>query len=223
MNRHERALELDKILDRLSQETTCPDARDLALRLEPVHNVTQAQRLLEETADAHMLAGRFGAPSFYGMENVTNALKRGQAGGILTMKELLLIAQCLRVIRSVVQWRQKSLAIKTALDFRFEGLVPNKYMEDKITNAILSEDEMADQASRALAEIRRKITATSAKAREALEKWCDLLLIRSICRKRLLQCATAGLSYLSRRNAREISAGWYTILPPAVQHFLLSL
>ena len=33
MNRHERALELDKILDRLSQETTCPDARDLALRL----------------------------------------------------------------------------------------------------------------------------------------------------------------------------------------------
>lgn len=182
MNRHERALELDKILDRLSQETTCPDARDLALRLEPVHNVTQAQRLLEETADAHMLAGRFGAPSFYGMENVTNALKRGQAGGILTMKELLLIAQCLRVIRSVVQWRQKSLAIKTALDFRFEGLVPNKYMEDKITNAILSEDEMADQASHALAEIRRKITATSAKAREALEK-----MVRSAAYQKYLQ------------------------------------
>ncbi|HIQ81163.1 MAG TPA: endonuclease MutS2 [Candidatus Scatavimonas merdigallinarum] len=182
MNKHEKALELDKILDRLSQETTCPDARDLALRLEPVHNAAQARRLLEETADAHMLAGRFGAPSFYGMENVTNALKRGQAGGILTMKELLLIAQCLRVIRSVAQWRQKSQAIKTALDLRFEGLIPNKYMEDKITGAILSEDEMADQASHTLAEIRKKIAATSAKAREALEK-----MVRSAAYQKYLQ------------------------------------
>lgn len=170
MNRHEKALELDKILHMLAQETTCVDAHDLALRLAPAHGLYEVTLLQKETSDAHMLSGRFGAPSFGGVKDVSNPLRRAQAGGVLTMPELLRIAEVLRVIRSLKQWRQKSASVETSLDPYFETLVPNKYLEEKITGAILSEEEMSDHASNELASIRRKIQSASAKARDVLDK-----------------------------------------------------
>lgn len=86
------------------------------------------------------------------------------------MPELLRIAEVLRVIRSLKQWRQKSASVETSLDPYFETLVPNKYLEEKITGAILSEEEMSDHASNELASIRRKIQSASAKARDVLDK-----------------------------------------------------
>ena len=170
MNRHEKALELDKILHMLAQETTCADAHDLALRLAPAHGLYEVTLLQKETSDAHMLSGRFGAPSFGGVKDVSNPLRRAQAGGVLTMPELLRIAEVLRVIRSLKQWRQKSASVETSLDPYFETLVPNKYLEEKITGAILSEEEMSDHAANELAYIRRKIQSASAKARDVLDK-----------------------------------------------------
>ena len=52
----------------------------------------------------------------------------------------------------------------------FRSLVANAYLENKITGAILSEEEIADQASPALADVRRKIRAASGKAREVLQR-----------------------------------------------------
>ncbi|MBS7361102.1 MAG: hypothetical protein KIG24_02065, partial [Oscillospiraceae bacterium] len=61
-DRHLAALEFDKILLRLADYTSCPDARELALSLRPEHNLALAQALLRQTEDAHMLLGRFGGP-----------------------------------------------------------------------------------------------------------------------------------------------------------------
>ncbi|MGN0551282.1 MAG: endonuclease MutS2 [Acutalibacteraceae bacterium] len=184
MNKHFTVLELDKILNMLSKETTCPDACEMALRIEPAHTLREVNRLLAETSDAHMLIGRFGMPSFGGVKSVTNSLRRAQAGGALTMKELLRIAEVLRIIRSLSQWRQKSAGINTVLDSRFEALVPNKYLEEKITSSILSEEEMADSASVTLAGIRRKIVSASSKVRDILDK-----MIRSQTYEKYLQDA----------------------------------
>lgn len=170
MNRHEKALELDKILHMLAQETTCADAHARALQLTPAHGLYEVNLLQKETSDAHMLSGRFGAPSFGGVKDVSNPLRRAQAGGVLTMLELLRVAEVLRVIRSLKQWRQKSASVETSLDPYFEALIPNKYLEEKITGAILSEEEMADHASNELASVRRKIQSASGKAREVLDK-----------------------------------------------------
>jgi DNA mismatch repair protein MutS2 len=84
MNRHYRALELDKILTLLAKETTIPDAYEQALKIEPVWGLFEVEELLKQTDDAYMLIGRFGAPSFSGLKNVANALRRAQAGGCLT-------------------------------------------------------------------------------------------------------------------------------------------
>ena len=168
--KHYRALELDKILKMLADETACEDAAELALQLIPDTSLSEVQRLLTDTDAAYILMARFGAPSFSGLKNVTNSLRRAEAGATLNMAELLHIAGVLRNLRGIVEWRSKSEGVKNELDWRFDALMPNKYLEDRIYNAILSEEEMADTASTQLASIRRKIRSASSRAREQLDK-----------------------------------------------------
>ena len=177
-----KSLELDKILQQLANETTCADAAALAAEIEPDTDLKHVARLLQETDDAFVLMAKFGAPSFYGMTNVTNALRRAQAGGVLNLPELLAVAGTLRAIRSVSDWRKKSESVKTALDYRFETLQPNKFIEERISMTVASEEEVADTASVALAAIRRKIRAASLRVREQLDK-----MIRSQTYQKYLQ------------------------------------
>ena len=160
-----KSLELDKILQQLANETTCADAAALAAEIEPDTDLKHVERLLQETDDAFVLMAKFGAPSFYGMTNVTNALRRAQAGGVLNLPELLAVE-----------------SIKTALDYRFETLQPNKFLEERISMTVASEEEVADTASVALASIRRKIRAASLRVREQLDK-----MIRSQTYQKYLQ------------------------------------
>lgn len=177
-----KSLELDKVLQQLANETTCADAAALAAEIEPDTDLKHVARLLQETDDAFVLMAKFGAPSFYGMTNVTNALRRAQAGGVLNLPELLAVAGTLRAIRSVSDWRKKSESVKTALDYRFETLQPNKFIEERISMTVASEEEVADTASVALAAIRRKIRAASLRVREQLDK-----MIRSQTYQKYLQ------------------------------------
>ena len=193
MNKHFEALELPKILERLAGFTACPDAREAALALSP-NEYFEAQSLLDQTEAAHTLIAKFGAPSFGGLKNVQNSLHRAQAGGTLSMRELLDIAQVLRVIRGICTWRDKSAGLETAIDDLFFSLSPNKYLEDRITNAILSDDEMSDNASTDLKNIRRKMRQQDAKIRDQLEK-----LLRSPTYKNSLQEAI-----VTQRNGRFV-------------------
>lgn len=184
MNRNLKAIELDKILNILAEETSFEDSKKSALDLRPVNDLYTVNKLLKQTDDAYMLSGRFGSPSFGGITNVVNSLKRAEAGGCLTMGELLKIAEALRVIRGLKQWRDKSAGIETVLDNFFNLLVTNKFLEEKIFTSIISEEEMSDNASPTLSAIRRKIKQTSTKARETLDK-----IVRSQTYQKYLQDA----------------------------------
>ncbi len=170
MDKHTKALELDKILEMVAEECSSQDGAQLARELEPVHTAAEAQWLLGETDAAFVAMAKYGAPSFYGMKNVTNPLRRAQAGGGLGMRELLDIGATLRTIRGLTQWWGKSGNVTTALTPRFEVLAPNKYLEEKIFTCIVNEEEVADNASPALASIRRKIRAASQRVRDQLDK-----------------------------------------------------
>ena len=170
MDKHTKALELDKILEMVAEECSSQDGAQLARELEPVHTAAEAQWLLGETDAAFVAMAKYGAPSFYGMKNVTNPLRRAQAGGGLGLRELLDIGATLRTIRGLTQWWGKSGNITTALTPRFEVLAPNKYLEEKIFTCIVNEEEVADNASPALASIRRKIRAASQRVRDQLDK-----------------------------------------------------
>lgn len=170
LNRDYNALELYKVLEMLAQEAACEDSRELARSLRPSADLDLITVLLNQTNDAHALLARFGGPSFGGLKNVNNALSRAVAGGALNPRELLDIAEVLRVIRSLVQWRERCSTVKSTLDAYFDGLLPNKYIEEKITAAIISEEEISDNASPELALIRKRMKSASAKVREQLDK-----------------------------------------------------
>lgn len=170
MNKDYISLELDKILGRLSKFVASEDGKAEIALLSPESDLGAVQALLNQTTDAHMLMARFGAPSFGGLKNVNNSLARANAGSVLSMRELLDVAEVLRSIRGIVQWRSKNEGVRCSVDVYFDVLTPNKYLEDKITSAIISEDEMSDNASPALYDIRRKIRAASSKIRDRLDK-----------------------------------------------------
>lgn len=171
MNRQYPALELDKVLELLAQHTSCEDARLAALNLEPQTDLASAQVLMNQTRDAHMLLARFGGPAFGGLINVNNALYRADAGSTLSLKELLNVASVLHVIRTISQWRSTNEGVATVLDVYFNALMPNRFLEDSITTAIISEEEIADNASPTLADIRRKIRVQESKVRDQLGKY----------------------------------------------------
>ncbi len=181
-NKNYTSVGLTRVLALLSAEAALPDTKAYAENLIPAATLEEAQLLLQETYDAHALIGRFGSPSFGGIQNTTNALRRAQAGAILTPLELLRIAAVLHTIRTTVDWRSKSASIQTVLDNRFYLLTPNKFLEEKIRNIILSEDEIADSASPELATIRRKMSAAAARIREQLDK-----ILRSSEQQKYLQ------------------------------------
>ena len=170
MNRHYKTLELDKILHMLSEETSIEEAGELALKIEPQVSIDKVERLLTQTEDAHMLIGRFGAPSFGGISNVANPLRRAEAGGCLNTTELLSIARALRVIKGVRDWHGHCSGVSTSLDGYFRALYTNPNLSDRITSCIIGADEISDGASRELSEIRRKMRIAASKAREVLDK-----------------------------------------------------
>ncbi len=168
-NHHLKALELPKILALLAEQTDCDDAAQMAMELRPAGTLEEASALLEETWDAYRMIAQFGAPSFRELYNVTNAVRRAEAGGLLNLTELLRIGETLRALRGIYDWRQKSAGLKTVLEWRFSNLMPNKYLEDRIFNVVISEEEVSDNASPELASIRRKMRAAGARAREKLD------------------------------------------------------
>ncbi|EJF42511.1 MutS2 family protein [Clostridium sp. MSTE9] len=182
VQRHSAAVELDKILKLLAEQTASEDASEQALALEPAVSTDEVRRRLQETDDAFVLMAKFGSPSFSGLKNVANPLRRAQAGGVLNLVDFLRIAGVLRTMRAISDWRRKSEGMKTTLDWRFESVVPNKYLEEKINAVVISEEEVADNASPELASIRRRIRAASSRVREQLDK-----MIRSAAYQKYLQ------------------------------------
>lgn len=177
-----RALEYDKVLERLALECSCDGSREMAHDLRPYEALEQANEALNETEDAARLSLRYGGPSFYGLKNITASLHRADLGSSLNMRELLDVAAVLNAIRTLARYRDEAEGMETCLDSFFDTLAPNKYLEDKITSAILSEDEMADTASVELNDIRRAMRRCGTRVREQLDK-----MIRSTAYQKYLQ------------------------------------
>ena len=194
MNKNHKTLELDLILEKLAAECSCDDAKDLARGLKPACDMAEVEMLLQQTEDAFSLLARFGGPSFSGLKNVNNSLHRAAAGGSLNPKELLDIAYFWRALRTLDEWRNHSSGVKTSLDFFFEGITSNKYLETKILSCIVSEEEIADKASDTLFDIRKKIRSKENSIREKLDS-----LIHSSHYQQFLQEAI-----ITQRNGRFV-------------------
>ena len=163
-------LELPAVLEMLAAQAESELGKAAARELQPSANTEEVRRRLTETSDAARLMTLRGSPSFSGARDIRPALERARLGGALNTRELLDIAGLARCARLCKAYLAEEKNEKTSIDSLFHALRANKYLEERIYTAIPAEDEIADSASSDLADIRRKMRAASARAREALNK-----------------------------------------------------
>ncbi|MCQ2418317.1 MAG: endonuclease MutS2 [Clostridia bacterium] len=164
-----RKLELAAVLEKLSECASSEEAKQRCRELSPICDAEDIEALQLQTKDACMLIELKGAPGFRAVRNVNASLARADRGGALSASELLRIAsvlQCIRLVREYNEGDHKD----SCLDPLFSELSPNKYLEERISKAIISEEEIADGASPELADIRRHMRVQSAKVKESLQK-----------------------------------------------------
>ena len=164
-------LEYDKVTALLAAAALTEGARAKALCLVPSGDEATVLRRQQVTADARRLIDAKGYPSFGGVRDVSGALARAGRGAMLQPLELLEVADLLRVSRALFDYSKTDKPFETVLDETFSLIVTNRRLEDTITRSILAEDQIADEASSELAEIRRKIRAANNKIKDTLQKF----------------------------------------------------
>ena len=169
MEKSLQTLEFPAVLELLAAQAVSDETKERVRKIRPSTDRGEVNLLLQETTAARKMMDIHGAPALSNLRPVAASLQRAHLGGVLNTRELLQIASVLRTTRNVASYSGVGEE-KTCIHSIFKSLTPNKYLEEKISGAILSEDEIADNASAELADLRRKIRVTSGKAREVLQR-----------------------------------------------------
>lgn len=170
MNDHHITLELHKILEMLVNLCTNEYTKKLASEITPSTDIDEVGSEVLKTFDAYNASTRFGTPSFFGFTDVATIAKRAQNGSALSLRELLDVSKMLTQVEALVSWRRQFPEEEFKLDYLFECLFENKWLNDKINNSVLNEEEIADTASSELASIRRKLVMAGTKIRDTLDR-----------------------------------------------------
>ena len=164
-------LEFDKIRQMLADSCPTKGAAEAARALYPATYIEAAKARQTATTDAKRLSDAKGMPSFGGVVDISDVCERALKGAVLTPRELLDVAVLLRSSRQLLDYIRSNRLFDTSLDEVFERLIPNRTLEDRIARSIISEELIADEASPALADVRRKIRAANVKVRETLARY----------------------------------------------------
>ena len=171
MDKSLMVLELPEILEMLASEAVSKSAKEKALSLTPSDDIYDVKIKQNETTAAKEMMVLGSCPPFSGVTDIRMSVKRADIGGVLNAKELLDVAMLLRAASSSISYYNDNInEEKTAIDYLFKSLFSNKALQVKITSAIISSDEISDNASPQLANIRRHIRLQSDKIRQTLNK-----------------------------------------------------
>ncbi len=178
-----KTLEFDKILDKLASFTESEAVKEKILSLTPFSTLAAAQEAQRETTEAVNTCFKLGNPPInFSVHNITAAVKRSEIGGILNPRDLMSISRVLYVARRIKAYLADSGEDAQILHSLGDAIITAKQLEDSINSAILSETEIADDASSDLSAIRRKMRSLNAKIKESLNT-----MIRSESYKKYLQ------------------------------------
>lgn len=168
-SKYSKALELDKIIARVADYVLCPQAKERLWKQPAAENATEEQWALQQTDTMTTLLLKNGSPRFAPVGEVEGVVHRAAKGGILSMAELLRCAAVLRNFRTLNEWYHLTEHDMLPVDDLFYGMTPQPVLEKQISEAILSEEEMADTASDELYQVRRKIRQVESSIRDKLE------------------------------------------------------
>lgn len=181
-----KTLEYNKIVDLLIEKAESELGKDLAKKIIPLRKKESIEELQRETEEAYSLIMKRGNPPLYGIYSIALEVKRLDIGGSLSPGSLLKISDMLRVSRGLKNYIKETKDDKVSNYPIIEGLVENlsvfKHIEDEINNAIISEDEISDNASSTLKSIRRQIASKNDSVKSKLNS-----IINSQTHKKYLQ------------------------------------
>ncbi len=178
-----KTLEFDKILDKLASFTESEAVKKRIFALTPHASLSDAQNAQKETTEAVTTCLKLGNPPVnFSVRDITGAVRRTEIGGLLSPLDLLSVSRVLYVARRIKSYIADSGEDAEILHGLADGITTLKPLEDSINSAILSETEIADDASSDLLAIRRKMKSLNAKIRESLDN-----MIRSETYKKYLQ------------------------------------
>lgn len=182
-NKAFKVLEFDKILERLSSYTESKDVKKRIEEIVPYTELEDARAAQKETKEAMSTLLKLGSPPVnLSVENVLGAVKRTERDGVLHTNELMNISRLLYVARRMKSYIDESAEECTILHGIEEAIITAKQLEDRINSCIVSENEIADDASPELNTIRRKIRNLNGKIKENLNS-----MIHSTHYKKFLQ------------------------------------
>ena len=192
--RYQRVLEYPKILNRLAGLAVSAMGKERALALRPSGDFDMVRRLQAQTEEASSVIAYTGGNPMSEFDDVREYLKLSTVGATLSMKALLSVAGALRACRTVrkaLVTEREDTPILTEMGSR---IASNRMLEEDITNAIISEDEMSDHASPELYDIRRHIRVINDRVRDKLNSY-----IRSASTQKYLMD-----SIITMRNGRYV-------------------
>lgn len=168
-----KTLEYYKIIDMLEAFATSSIGKNKCQQLRPLDNLTEIETMQQETADALSRIYQKGSLSFSGVKDVRGSLKRLEVGSTLGIGELLAIRSLLEnASRAKAYSRRETENEHTdSLDNMFELIEPLSPLATEIGRCILSEDEISDDASTGLRQVRRSMKLTNDKIHTQLSSF----------------------------------------------------
>lgn len=186
-----RVLEYNKIIKMLRDRTVSSLGRSYVEKLKPDSDFFEVEASLKETTHALAYLWRKGGAPFGGIHDVRAAVKRVDIGSVLSISELLRIGDVLRCSRNIKQFLTNDIPSEwqdnTALELGRQINVLRS-LEEEISNAIISEEEISDRASPELSSVRRSIRQKQEGIKDRLSS-----IIRSSEYRKILQDAVVTL------------------------------
>lgn len=175
-------LEYNKILDQLTEYAFSADAKSRCQKLRPITDRAQIEQLQQQTSDALSRLFKYGSLSFSGVTDIRDSLKRLDIGGALSAIELLRVCSLLesaKRAKAFARSQEDNDQPDDSLTSLFAGIEPLTPLCDEIRRCILSEDEIADDASSTLHSIRRSMRGMNDKIRAQMNSMINNTTTRS--------------------------------------------
>ena len=175
-------LEYNKILDQLTEYAFSADAKSRCQKLRPITDRAQIEQLQQQTSDALSRLFKYGSLSFSGVTDIRDSLKRLEIGGALSAIELLRVCSLLesaKRAKAFARSQDDNDQPDDSLTSLFAGIEPLTPLYDEIRRCILSEDEIADDASSTLHSIRRSMRGMNDKIRAQINSMINNTTTRS--------------------------------------------
>lgn len=167
-NKALKTLEYNKITDRLASHASSEPGIKLCRELQPMMDMDGINSALKQTSDAVSRIFRHGSISFAGLKDIRPLTKALEVGSALGMSELLDICSLLKVAAGARRYGVSEDEAADSLSGMFNAVYDIADVRREIERCILSEDEIADDASAELKNIRRQMRICTERIRTEL-------------------------------------------------------